>query len=169
MDKNYPKSSDPRPKRRRSKDNPYEIYSVGAHTDRPRYYIAFKDSTGVRQELEICKALFDTLNRFELDDLSFLNEVDNHYERSELTEASLNARAFEPRETVEEVVTLRDENERLHKAIAMLPEKQRKRLTLYYFRGLTYEQIAEMEGCKHPAIMKSVSAAIAKLKKILSE
>lgn len=169
MDKNYPKSSDPRPKRRRSKDNPYEIYSVGAHTDRPHYYIAFTDSTGVRQELEIDKALFDVLDRFELDDLSFLNEVDNHYERSELTEASLNARAFEPRETVEEVVTLRDENERLHRAIATLPEKQRKRLTLYYFRGLTYEQIAEMEGCKHPAIIKSVSAAIAKLKKILIE
>lgn len=169
MDKNYPKNSDQRPKRRRSKDNPYEIYSVGAHTDQPHYYISFTDSTGVRQELEIDKALFDMLDRFELDDLSFLNEVDNHYERSELTEASLNARAFEPRETVEEVVTLHDENERLHKAIAMLPAKQRKRLTLYYFSGLTYEQIAEMEGCKHPAIMKSVSAAIAKLKKILSE
>lgn len=169
MDKNYPKNSDPRPKRRRSKDNPYEIYSVGAYTDRPHYYIAFTDSTGVRQEMEIDKALFDVLDRFELNDLSFLNEVDNHYERSELTEASLNSKAFKPRETVEEVVTLRDENERLHRAIAMLPEKQRKRLTLYYFRGLTYEQIAEMEGCKHPAIMKSVSAAIAKLKKILSE
>lgn len=57
MDKNYPKSSDPRPKRRRSKDNLYEIYSVGAQTDRPHYYIAFTDSTGVRQELEIDKAL----------------------------------------------------------------------------------------------------------------
>lgn len=169
MDKNYPMNNDPRPKRRRSKDNPYEIYSVGAHTDRPHYYIAFTDSTGIRQELEVDKALFDTLDRFELDDLSFLNEVDNHYERSELTEASLNSRAFEPQETVEEVVTLRDENERLHNAIAMLPEKQRNRLMLYYFGDLTYEQIAEMEDCKHPAIMKSVSAAIAKLKKILSE
>ena len=109
------------------------------------------------------------LDRFELDDLSFLNEVDNHYERSELTEASLNARAFELPETVEETVMQHDENERLHRAIAMLPAKQRNRLLLYYFGDLTYEQIAEMEGCKHPAIMKSVSAAIVKLKKILSE
>lgn len=167
MDKNYPKNSDPRPKRRRSKDNPYEIYSVGTHTDRPHYYIAFTDSTGVRQELEIDKALFDMLDRFELDDLSFLNEVDNHYERSELTEASLNARAFEPRETVEEVVTLRDENERLHRAIAMLPVKQRKRLTLYYFRGLSYAQIAKIEGCKYQTVQESIYAALAKLKKFL--
>lgn len=169
MDKNYPKNSDPRPKRRQSKDNPYEIYSVGADTDQPHFYITFTDSIGTRQELEVDKALFDTMDRFELDDLSFLNEVDNHYEHSELTEASLNARAFEPRRTVEETIALRDENERLHKAIAMLPEKQRNRLMLYYFGDMTYEQIADMEGCKHPAIMKSVSAAIKKLKKFLSE
>lgn len=168
MDNNYPKKSDPRPKRRRSKDNPYEIYSVGAQTDRPRYYIAFKDSTGVRQELEIDKALFDTLDRFELDDLSFLNEVDNHYERSELTEASLNARAFELPETVEETAMQHDESERLHRAIAMLPAKQRKRLTLYYFGELTYAQIAEMEGCTIMPVKRSIDAAIENLKKFLS-
>lgn len=168
MDKNYPKNSDPRPKRRHSKDNPYEIYSVGAHTDRPHYYIAFTDSTGVRQELEVDKALFDTLDRFELDDLSFLNEVDNHYERSELTEASLNARAFELPETVEETVMQHDESERLHKAIAMLPAKQRKRLTLYYFRGLNYAQIAEIEGCKYQAVRESICVALKNLKKILN-
>ena len=168
MDKNYPKNNDPRPKRRRSKDNPYEIYSVGAHTDRPHYYIAFTDSTGTRQELEIGKALFDVLDRFELDDLSFLNEVDNHYERSELTEASLNSRAFEPRETVEETVMQHDENERLHRAIAMLPAKQRKRLALYYFNELTYAQIAEIEGCTIMPIKRSIDAAIENLKKFLS-
>ena len=168
MDTHSPTSSDPRPKRRRSKDNPYEIYSIGAQTDQPHYYIAFTDSTGVRQELEIDESLFDVLDRFELDDLSFLNEVDNHYERSELTEASLNARAFELPETVEETVMQRDENERLHRAIAMLPEKQRKRLTLYYFRGLTYAQIAEKEGCTIMPVKRSIDTAIENLKKFLS-
>ena len=167
MDNNYPKNSDPRPKRRRSKDNPYEIYSVGAGTDQPHYYVTFIDSAGVRQELEIDKALFDTMDRFELDDLSFLNEVDNHYERSELTEASLNARAFEPRKTVEETITLRDENKRLHKAIAMLPEKQRNRLMLYYFRGMTYAEIADIEGCKHQAVRESICVALKNLKNFL--
>ena len=168
MDNIYPKNSDPRPKRRRSKDNPYEIFSVGAHTDQPHYYMAFTDSTGVRQELEISKALFDTLDRFELDDLSFLNEVDNHYERSELTESSLNARAFELPETVEETVMQHDESERLHRAIAMLPAKQRKRLALYYFGELTYAQIAEIEGCTIMPIKRSIDAAIENLKKFLS-
>lgn len=167
MDNNYSKNSDPRPKRRRSKDNPYEIYSVGANTDQPHFYITFTDSTGTRQELEVDKALFDTMDRFELDDLSFLNEVNNHYEHSELTEASLNARAFEPRRTVEETITLRDENERLHKAIAMLPEKQRIRLILYYFGELSYAQIAEIEGCKYQAVQESICIALKNLKKFL--
>lgn len=169
MDEKHPKNIDPRPKRRRDKDNPYKIYTVGIHTDHPCYYLSFTDSQGVHHEMEIDKVLFETFDRFELDDLSFFNEVDNHYEHSELTEASLNARAAEKPETVEEIAMQHIQIEKLHKAIATLPEKQRKRLILYYFGGLTYEQIAEREGCKHPAVIKSVSAAIEKLKKILTE
>ena len=167
MDENHPKNKDPRPKRRRDKDNPYEIYTVGINTDYPRYYISFTDSMGVHRELEIEKALFEMLDRFELDDLSFLNEVDNHYEHSELTEASLNARAVEQPDTVEEIAMQHIQSEQLHRAIAMLPDKQRSRLILYYFGELTYAQIAEMEGCTIMPVKRSIDAAIEKLKKFL--
>lgn len=46
-----------------------------------------------------------------------------------------------------------------------LPETQRRRLVMYYFDGLTYEEIAERERCTHPAVIKSVKSAISKLKK----
>jgi RNA polymerase sigma-70 factor (ECF subfamily) len=55
----------------------------------------------------------------------------------------------------------------LHKAIAQLPEIQRRRVLLYYFGGYTYEQIAQMEGCRHPAIIKSVTTAEKNIKKYL--
>lgn len=58
MDGNHPKDIDPRPKRRRAKDNPYEIYTVGIHTDQPHYFIAFTDYGGVHHEIEIDKAPF---------------------------------------------------------------------------------------------------------------
>ena len=167
MDGNHPKSKDSRPKRRRDKDNPYEIYTVGIHTDHPRYYISFTDSVGVHRELEIERVLFETLDRFELDDLSFLNEMDNHYEHSELTETSLNARAVEQTDAVEEIAMQHIQNERLHKAISMLPDKQRSRLILYFFGELTYAQIAEMEGCTIMPVKRSIDAAIEKLKKFL--
>lgn len=167
MDGIHPKNIDPQPKRRKNKGNPYQIFTVGIHTDHPRYYLSFEDSEGAKQCIEVSKALFDTFDRFELDDLSFLNEVDKHYEHSELTEASLNARAATKPESVEETAMQHIQSETLHKAIAALPEKQRHRLILYYFGELTYEQIAELEGCTISPVKRSIDAAIEHLKKVL--
>ena len=64
-------------------------------------------------------------DRFELDDISFMNEVDRHYEQSEQTEQSLNRRIAQSQESVEETVFQRVEIKTLRQAIAKLPEKQR--------------------------------------------
>ena len=167
MDGGHPKNIDPRPKRRRDEENPYEIYTTGINTTHPRYFLAFTDSNKVKRWMEIDKALFDAFNEFELDDLSFFNEVDRHYEQSEMTEATLNRRAAKPQESVEEMVSQRIEVDKLHQAIAQLPEKQRRRLVLYYFGEFTYEQIADMEGCKFQVIAKSIKTAEKNLKKFL--
>lgn len=152
------------PKRRKDKYNPYKICENNG-----RYYMSFKDGQGVWHDIEIEKELFDVFNRFELDDLSILNEWDRHIEHFEQTEQSLNRRASNKAESVEEVVLHNIECEELYRAIAALTETQQKRLTLYYFRGLTYHQIAEMEGCSVSAVGGSISAAIKNIKKILSE
>ena len=165
----YRPKKDPRPARRKDKDNPYEIFSVGIGTDNPHFYVSFKDGQGVQICMEIDKAVFDLLDRFELDDLSFLNEWDRHIEHSELTEASLQARAVSDMESVEITAYKTMRNEQLRRAIATLPEVQRRRLVMYYFDGLTYEEIADKEGCTHPAVIKSVKAAISKLKNIFSK
>ena len=167
MDGNHPKNADPRPKRRRDKDNPYELFTTSLGTDQPRYYLAFVDSTGIEQCMEIDKTLFDVFDRFELEDISFMNEVDRHYEQSEQTEQSLNRRAAQPQKSVEEAVFQRAEFETLRQAISKLPEKQRRRLVLYYFCDLTYEQIAEMEGCTIMPVKRSIDVAIRELKNFL--
>ena len=164
MGGNHPSDIDPRPKRRKDKDNPYEIFTTGLGTAQPHYFLAFVDSTGAEQCVEIDKALFDVFDRSELDDISFMNEVDRHYEQSEQTEASLNRRAAQPQESVEETVFQRVEVEILRQSIAKLPEKQRRRLVLYYFGGFTYEQIAETEGCTVMPVTRSIDAAIENLK-----
>ena len=134
-----------------------------------RYYLAFTDGQGAWHELEITADLYGALDQFELDDLAALNEWDRHIEHLEQTEQAINRRAVNYPKSVEDTVLRNLEYEQLHKAIAELPETQRRRLTLYYFQGLTYGQIAKIEKCSHPAIMKSVSAAIDKIKKKLSE
>lgn len=169
MDDNHPQNIDPRPKRRRDKDNPYEIFTVGISTESPHYYIRFQDGVLTEHCLEISRELFAALNQFELDDLSHMNKVDNHYEHICLSEAELNSRISNHPESVEEAVFRYIENERLYAAMKRLPQKQYRRLVLYFFGRLTYEQIAELEGCKHPAVIKSINTAIQTLKKIFSE
>ena len=99
------------------------------------------------QNIEIEKVLYDLFNCFELEDISYLNRVSRHIEHSELTENSLNDRAFYKEESLEETVSRSMEYEQLHKAISKLPETQKRRLLLYFFGELNYEQIAEFEGC----------------------
>ncbi|MBQ8232029.1 MAG: sigma-70 family RNA polymerase sigma factor [Lachnospiraceae bacterium] len=140
----YPENIDQSPKRRKANDNPYEIFAVGINTDHPHFFVRFTDGTGEHRCLEITAELFQALNEFELRGLSFLNEVDNHYEQSELTEASLHERAADHQKSVEETVLQHLQSERLHSAIAQLPEVQRRRLVLCYFGNYTYEQIGEM-------------------------
>lgn len=167
MDGKHPNNIDPVPKRRKAKDNPYEIFTVGINTDHPRFFVRFTDGIGETRCLEINGALYETLNRFELADLSFLNEVDNHYEHSELTDGSLHQRAAQHQQSVEETVLQNLQNEMLHSAIAQLPETQRRRLVLYYFGNYTYEQIGEMEGCSKVAVKHTIDKALAALRKII--
>ncbi len=152
------------PKRRKDKYNPYNIYELNGH-----YYISFKDGKGVFHEFEIGNSLYTTFNLFELEDLAYLNVVDRHIEQSEIWESSLNERAVSKPATVEDIVLCSIQVEELHKAIGKLPETQRRRILLYFFDGLTYEQIAELEKCKHPAVIKSIKTALKNLKKLLSE
>ena len=59
------------------------------------------------------------------------------------------------------------QSEQLHRAIAELPEIQKRRLILHFFRKLSYEQIAEMEGCTKRAVKFSVDIALKKIRKKL--
>lgn len=167
MDGKHPHNIDPRPKRRKDQNNPYKLFTVGINTEEPHCYVSFPDSQGIQICMEISKVLYDTLDQFELNDLSVLNEMDNHFEQSELTEESLSKRATVQQAPLDELVFERLQHQKLHKAISKLPELQRRRLVLYYFGGYTYEQIARLEGCSKVAVKYTIDKAIDTLKKYL--
>lgn len=147
-----------RPKRRKDKYNPYIIYEKER-----KYYIIFKDSQGQRNCFEVGKALYDAINNFELEDLSYLNVWDRHLEQSEIWEPTLNERAAEVSDSVEEIVFRNIQNEKVHKAIEQLPGVQKRRIMMYFFEGMTYEEITAKENCKHPAVVESVKVALEKI------
>lgn len=158
---------DPSPKRRKLRDNPYTLFTVGLKNGEPHFYVSFKAANGNNVCLEVEREIYEAMNRFELDDLSYLNEIDNHYERSELTEAALLRRAQEKQESVDRLVLEKLHNENLKEMIFCLPEIQRRRVVLYYYGGFTCKQIAEQENCSVIAVKKTLEAARKNLKKLL--
>ncbi len=151
---------DRHPKRRKDKYNPYTLTIQNG-----KYYLAFKDGQGVHHQMEISETLYALMNSFELDDLSHLNEWDRHIEQSELSDATLENRMAELPESVEETVCKQFLYEQLHRAIDTLPMMQRRRVILYFFYDLTYEEIAKVEGCTVMPIKRSIDRALKKIKK----
>jgi RNA polymerase sigma-70 factor (ECF subfamily) len=130
-----------------------------------RYFISFTDGQGVRRETEVSHPIYLEFLRFVRIERNFRRSDERHIEKSELTEETLNRRMLRPPESVEETVLDSQRNERLRQAVADLPETQRWRFVLHHKCGLTYEQIAEIEGCSFQAVAKSIKAAENSIKK----
>ena len=147
------------PKRRKDKNNPYTLSIASG-----RFYLSFRDGLGVLHEMEIDGNLYELLNTFELEDLSYLNEWDRHIEQSELSEETLEQRMRKTPCSVEETVYHAIQYEQLHQAIDHLPKTQRRRLILYYFYDFTYEKIAEIERCSVHSVFVAIERAKEKIK-----
>lgn len=106
-----------RPKRRKDKYNPYTL-----HTEKGKYYISFTDANNCIQKVLISKKIFDSFNKFELKDISWMNEYDRHYEHSEIYESTLHERGAINVECMEEYLDNTQDMENLHMAIKNLPE-----------------------------------------------
>ncbi len=155
---------DKRPKRRKDKYNPYKL-----SIENQKYYVTFTDINGNIQKVEVSKKIFESFNRFELDDISQMNEYDRHYEHSEIYENALNRRNVFDVQSLEEYFDNAQDAENLHMAISKLPDVQKRRLKKYYFEEKTFEEIALEEGCTYQCVQRSVYRALAKIKNILEK
>ena len=107
--------------------------------------------------------LYKEFNQFELDDLSEMNEYDNHIEHSELYDETLYKRTVNKTMSIEEIIEYKLLKEQLNEFIKELPIIQRNRLLKYYMENKTYEEIAKEEKCTKRAIKFSVDIAIKKI------
>ena len=153
-----------RPKRRKYKDNPYTLKYI---EEKNIYLISFKDVKGHLQDVEVSKEVYKAFDRFELDDLSELNEYDNHIEHSELFENNLERRMKDKPISLEDEMIRKSTFDELKKAISQLPEIQKRRIIKYYFEDKTQQQIADEEMVDIRAIQYSLNIALKKLKEIL--
>lgn len=155
-----------RPKRRKSKDNPYTLNYC---EERNVYTVSFKDGKGILQNIEVSEEIYKTFDRFELDDLSQMNEYDNHIEHSEIYENNLNSRAMDKPMSLEDEVINKCTFEELRSAIEKLPEVQKRRIKKYYFQEKTEQEIADEENATQQSVHIILERAIENLKKILKK
>lgn len=154
---------DVRPKRRKYKDNPYNLSSDKKNG---LYYVSFIDSRGILQYIEINKTIFDELNKFELKDVSQMNEYDNHIEHLELNDEELyHRRKIYTNDYYNENILNKILIKDLMKEIKKLPIQQRNRLIKYYFYNMSYEKIAKEEGKVKSVIKYSIDKAIENISK----
>ena len=66
-----------------------------------------------------------------------------------------------------DILEQKEDNRRLYAALNKLPEKQRRRIFAKYILGLTYEEIAKIDGSDPTSICKSVKRGLRQLKKFL--
>lgn len=119
-----------RPKRRKSKDNPYILdYCEENHI----FQVKFKDGEGILHIVEVNECIFKEFDLFELKDKSQMNEFDNHIEHSGMTEITLNKLSVVKDTSIEEKIIIKNRNNELHRAIERLPEVQKRRIKMYFF------------------------------------
>ncbi|MGB7220459.1 MAG: sigma-70 family RNA polymerase sigma factor [Vicinamibacterales bacterium] len=57
------------------------------------------------------------------------------------------AAATAPSESVEDVIARKDQGRVVERAMAVLPDEQRRAIVLKEYHGLTFQEIADLEGC----------------------
>ena len=155
------------PKRRKSKDNPYTLkYDEKSKS----YTISFVDSTGKLICMPIDYSLYEVFNKFELEDISELNEFDRHIEHMNIMENDevLYKRVMNKVLSVEEIVHKNITNYNLNQALNKLSFSQKRRIKMYFFEEKTYEEIARIEGCSIHSVYVSIERGKNKIKKILN-
>ncbi len=160
------------PKRRKDKMNPYTL-----SVEDGKYYVSFEDGIGVSHHMEIAWELYALMDSFELEDLAMINESERHLVQCEMPmwmiEQKRNLWMGITTDRVlrecgmEELIYRKMLSEQLHIALDKLSKVQRRRIILYYFYDLTYEKIAEIEGCSVHSVFVGLERAKEKIKKFL--
>jgi RNA polymerase sigma-70 factor (ECF subfamily) len=146
--------------------NPYTLRTELAEGI-AHYFVSFTDGQGVHRETEVSRPVYLEFCRFVKRERNLRRWDERHTEYSELTDETLARRALNPPKGVEEEVFDSERDERLRRVVAELPKVQRRRFVLYHEFGLTYGQIAEVEGCSKMSAKRAVDRAEEKIREKL--
>lgn len=141
----------------------YEVYKIVVK-GLTHYYVSFSDVNQKIHKVEVNRVVYLSFVRFQRSDWSQQRKDKRHLTDQDVQEISVNpSPLWSPYLYLENI----DLHERIQNALLQLPEKQRRRLLLYYAYQFTLKEISHIEGCTERAVKFSIDYAKKKLVNIL--
>ncbi len=131
------------------------------------YYVSFTDGESKPCETEVSRTVYSEFLRFIKRERNLRRRDERHMEHSCLPSEVLHEQVVRQAKSAEEVAFDSLCAEELQQAIAELTKTQQRRLLLYFYYGLTYENIAKIEDCTFQAVAKSIATAKDRIKNLL--
>ncbi len=149
----------------------YEVdsYTLEYIENEDKYYISFTDSAEHECRIEIEKEIFDIYMNSKKSYIKIKNETSRHLEQSILTEEDVYNRAFNPTESVEEIVIKNIDKEKMKQALKDLTEAQYRRIDLHIVNEITIRDVAKLEKVQKRQIEKSLQLGLKKIKKFFEK
>ena len=144
-------------------NNPYTL-RIETAKGITKYYVSFTDGQSIDREVEVTQPVYSEFLRFVKTERNLKRWTERHQDYTAITDETLFKQVLHPPRSVEDVALDNLIYQRVWKVIDDLPEAQRRRFVLYYEFGFTFQEIAEIDGCKKQPVMRSVKRAEEKIK-----
>lgn len=131
--------------------------------------IKYKTADGKQICVEVSTAVKELLEQSDRQIRSQGRQDRRYLDKEEYIDGLTDTTTVNPHDDLADLVIRMDRHNQLYAAIAALSEIQRRRLLLYYFAGLSYRQIGEIERVNHKSAARSITQAVEKLRKIITE
>lgn len=119
---------------------------------------------GQALSVEVSVDVYEYLDRADHKEENLAHEKRRHWDIREFDEYIIAAESRTYQETPEQYVCRMETQDELMTALSLCTEAQRRRFLLYALDGLSYEQIARLDGCSKVSVYESIAAVRKKLK-----
>jgi hypothetical protein len=142
----------------------FGVHKREVTNDQVIHYIVASDGTYSRRK-QVTKDELKQFNSFKQQNKHIDYQNKRYHINKELSDEQIYYLTVNNDTSIVDLIAAKDLRNELYKAINELKEVQKRRLIMYFFNCMTYEQIAIKEGCTKRAVKFSVDIAIDNLKK----
>jgi len=126
--------------------------------------ITYKTASGNKLCVEVSTSVKELLEQSDRQIRSQRRQDRRHLDFAVQTDEELLSSLLPAQEDTADLLERIERDTRLYEAIDRLTEIQRRRLCLYYFDGLSYRQIARLEGVTHRTVISTIEHSLNRLR-----